>query len=47
MLRSRSLGSGIAEAYTNGTEERSAVGIYLMTWFMVTFFLYLFPLLLL
>jgi len=34
-------GSGIAEAYTDSTEFASAVGIYLFTWFIVTFlFLY-------
>jgi succinate-acetate transporter protein len=31
-------GTGIIAAYTNPAELESAVGIYLITWFMVTFF---------
>lgn len=32
-------GSGILAAFTDVTELQSALGIYLITWFMVTFFL--------
>jgi len=32
-------GSGVLAAYTNPDELDSALGIYLITWFMVTFFL--------
>jgi len=34
-------GSGIAEAYTDPTEFASAVGIYLFTWFTVTFLFFI------
>jgi succinate-acetate transporter protein len=30
-------GSGIIDAFTDATELSSALGIYLITWFMVTF----------
>jgi len=32
-------GSGILSAYTNDTELNSALGIYLITWFVITFLL--------
>jgi succinate-acetate transporter protein len=32
-------GSGVAAAYTNTNEFHNALGIYLMTWFIVTFLL--------
>jgi succinate-acetate transporter protein len=32
-------GSGIAAAYTDATEFHNALGIYLITWFIVTFLL--------
>ena len=32
-------GSGVLAAFTNAAELESALGIYLIAWFMVTFFL--------
>ena len=32
-------GTGIIDAYTSADELNSALGIYLITWFMVTFLL--------
>lgn len=36
-------GSGVAASYTDATEFNSAVGIYLWTWFIVTFLLLYVP----